>query len=79
GLASLAPPGESLLAARQLAGGDLAASAGSLPTLSREGLLHIYSQAFSQLLQVLMVITLLAALVVRVALHEPRHPCQARD
>lgn len=79
GLASQAPPGESLLAARQLAGGDLAASAGSLPTLSREGLLHIYSQAFSQLLQVLMAITLLAALVVRVALHEPRHPCQARD
>lgn len=70
-----ATPGESLaLAARQLAGGDLAASAGSLPTLSREALLHLYSQAFSQLLQVLMVITLLAALVVKVALHEPRHP-----
>jgi len=34
----------------------------------------LYGQAFSRLLQVLALITLLAALVVRVTLHEPRHP-----
>lgn len=61
-----------LLAARQLAGGDLAASAAALPEVARERLLALYTGAFSQLLQVLVVITLLSALVVRVALHEPR-------
>jgi len=61
-----------LLAARQLAGGDLAATAAALPEVARERLLALYTGAFSQLLQVLVVITLLSALVVRVALHEPR-------
>ncbi|MGC5698655.1 MFS transporter [Pseudomonas sp. NFXW11] len=60
------------LAARQLAGGDLPASVASLPQVPRQALLRGYDQAFSQLLQVLMLITLLAALVVRLTLHEPR-------
>lgn len=61
-----------LLAARQLAGGDWAASAAALPEVARERLLALYAGAFNQLLQVLVGITLLSALVVRVALHEPR-------
>lgn len=63
-----------MLAARQLAGGDLAASLSALPQGARDGLLVLYAGAFNQLLQVLMIITLAATMVVRVALHEPRHP-----
>ncbi|NBF02088.1 MFS transporter [Pseudomonas sp. Fl5BN2] len=74
-LGTVAGPAESvMLAARQLAGGDLAASVASLPALQPQALQQAYAEAFSQLLQVLMIITLLAAAVVRVALHEPRHP-----
>lgn len=74
-LATRALPDETLmLAARQLAGGDLPGTLATLPELGREALLTLYGQAFSRLLQVLALITLLAALVVRVTLHEPRHP-----
>ncbi|MGE8412575.1 MAG: hypothetical protein ACN6QY_09455 [Pseudomonas sp.] len=45
-----------------------------MPQGARDGLLVLYAGAFNQLLQVLMIITLAAAIVVRVALHEPRHP-----
>jgi hypothetical protein len=59
-------------AAQQLANGNLQASAALLPHLSREGLLLLYANAFSQLLHLLIGITVVSALVVFVALHEPR-------
>ena len=74
-LADQALPAETLMgAARQLAGGDLPGTLAALPALGREGLLALYGQAFSQLLQVLTLMTLLAALVVWVTLREPRQP-----
>lgn len=79
-LEAAASPGEPvLLAARQLAGGDLAASVASLPGIERQQWQAVYAEAFSRLLQVLMVITLLAALVVRATLHEGRHPRGGAD
>ncbi|WP_162095233.1 MFS transporter [Pseudomonas chlororaphis] len=60
------------LAAQQLASGNLQASAALLPELGRERLLGLYAKAFTWLLYALIAITLVAALVVRLMLHEPR-------
>ncbi|AZD29584.1 MFS transporter [Pseudomonas chlororaphis] len=60
------------LAAQQLANGNLQASAALLPELGRDLLLGLYAKAFSWLLYALIAITLVAALVVRLMLHEPR-------
>ncbi|AJO78453.1 MFS transporter [Pseudomonas sp. MRSN 12121] len=60
------------LAAQQLASGNLQASAALLPELGREVLLGLYAKAFTWLLYALIAITLVAALVVRLMLHEPR-------
>ncbi|AZD66768.1 Sugar phosphate permease [Pseudomonas chlororaphis] len=60
------------LAAQQLASGNLQASAALLPELGRELLLGLYAKAFTWLLYALIAITLVAALVVRLMLHEPR-------
>jgi len=60
------------LAAQQLASGNLQASAALLPELGRELLLGLYAKAFTWLLYALVAITLVAALVVRLMLHEPR-------
>ncbi|CAI8772133.1 putative MFS-type transporter [Pseudomonas chlororaphis] len=60
------------LAAQQLASGNLQASAVLLPELGRELLLGLYAKAFTWLLYALIAITLVAALVVRLMLHEPR-------